>query len=65
MPDFIAALLTAATFCIGLMALNALTRLGIQWQITPSDLAEGGMVQYAGALALAGMTWRRSLRRPV
>jgi hypothetical protein len=65
MPDFIAALLTAATFCIGLMALNALTRLAIQMQIAPSDLAEGGLVQYGGALVLATATWRRAQRRPV
>ena len=63
MPDFIAALLTAAVFCGVLIALNALTRLAIQMQVAPSDLAEGGFVQYGAALVLAGTTWRRSLHR--
>ncbi|KQO52159.1 hypothetical protein ACYQR9_13175 [Methylobacterium sp. CM6241] len=61
MPDFVAALITAAVFCAGLILLNALTRWAIQTQIAPADLAENGMLQYGLALALAGFTWRRAL----
>lgn len=66
MPDFVAALITAAVFCAGLILLNALTHWAIQAQIAPADLAENGMLQYGLALALAGFTWRRALAaRPV
>lgn len=64
MPDFVAALVAAAIFCAGLIVLNALTRLAMQLQIAPSDLAENGFLQYGGALALAGSTWRRAQARP-
>ena len=63
MPDFIAALLAAAAFCAGVIALNALTHLAIQMHVAPSDLAEGGFVQYGAGLLLAGTTWRRTLHR--
>lgn len=61
MPDFIAALITAAVFCAGVIVLNALTRFAIQMQIAPSDLAEGGLVQYGAALVIARSTWRRAI----
>lgn len=64
MPDFVAALVSAAIFCAGLILLNGLTRLAMQVQIAPADLAENGLLQYGVALALAGATWRRALRRP-
>lgn len=62
MPDFVAALLAAAVFCFGVIALNALTRLVIQMQVAPADLAENGFLQYGGALVLARVAYRR---RPV
>lgn len=64
MPDFIAALVAAAIFCAGLILLNGLTRLALQMHVAPADLAENGLLQYGLAAALAGSTWRRSLRRP-
>ncbi|CAA2139662.1 MULTISPECIES: hypothetical protein [Methylobacterium] len=64
MPDFVAALITAAAFCAGLILLNVLTRWAIQAQIAPADLAENGLLQYGLALALAGCTWRRALATP-
>ncbi|NEU12216.1 hypothetical protein G3T14_08730 [Methylobacterium sp. BTF04] len=63
MPDFVAALVTAAIFCAGLIALNGLTRLAIAWHVAPSDLGENGLLQYGLAVALAGVAWRRALRR--
>lgn len=64
MPDFVAALITAAAFCAGLILLNVLTRWAIQAQIAPADLAENGLLQYGLAIALAGFTWRRALATP-
>ncbi|GJD38507.1 hypothetical protein [Methylobacterium bullatum] len=64
MPDFVAALITAAAFCAGLILLNVLTRWAIQAQIAPADLAENGLLQYGLALALAGCTWQRALATP-
>ncbi|WP_018044403.1 hypothetical protein [Methylobacterium sp. 88A] len=64
MPDFVAALITAAAFCAGLILLNVLTRWAIQAQIAPADLAENGLLQYGLAIALAGLTWRRALATP-
>ena len=61
MPDFVAAMITAAAFCAGLILLNALTHWALQAQIAPTDLAENGLLQYGLALVLAGLTWRRSL----
>lgn len=63
MPDFVAALVAAAIFCAGLILLNGLTRMAMQWQIAPADLAENGLLQYGAALALAGAAWRRAVRR--
>ena len=62
MPDFVAALITAAVFCAGLILLNALTCWAIQTQIAPADLAENGMLQYGLALAAAATVWRRTVR---
>ncbi|GJE60338.1 hypothetical protein MPOCJGCO_2449 [Methylobacterium trifolii] len=59
MPDFVVALLTATAFCLAVIALNALTRLAIQWHLAPHDLAENGFVQYGGALALARVAQSR------
>ncbi|MCC0808224.1 hypothetical protein FPV16_18750 [Methylobacterium sp. W2] len=64
MPDFVAALITAAAFCAGLILLNVLTRWAIQAQIAPADLAENGLLQYGLAIALAGFIWRRALATP-
>ncbi|GJD44305.1 hypothetical protein AFCDBAGC_2171 [Methylobacterium cerastii] len=63
MPDFVAALLAAAAFCLALMALNALTRLVLQWHIAPSELAENGLLQVGGALVLARVAYRRAPTR--
>ena len=60
MPDFVAALLAAAAFCLVLMALNALTRLLLHWQVAPSELAENGLLQVGGAVALARVAYRRA-----
>lgn len=60
MPDFVSALLAAAAFCIVLVALNALTRLLIYWHLAPHDLAENGLLQVGGALALARVAYRRT-----
>jgi hypothetical protein len=62
MPDFLATLLAALVFCLGLIALNALTRLALQWQVAPMDLAENGMLQYGLAVAAAATVWRRTVR---
>ncbi|AWN42240.1 hypothetical protein [Methylobacterium durans] len=60
MPDFVAALTAAAAFCLGLIALNALTRLALICQVAPSDLAENGFVQFGGAVILARAAYRRA-----
>lgn len=60
MPDFVATLLSAAAFCLALVALNALTRLLVQWQLAPTELAPNGFLQYGGALALAHVAYRRT-----
>lgn len=65
MPDFIATLVAVAVFCIGVVALNALTRLALQMQLAPAGLAEGGVVQFGAALILAHAVWRRSVHTPV
>ena len=65
MPDFVAALLASAVFCLALVALNALTRLALQAQLAPDGLMEGGFLQYGGALVLAGSTYRRAVRAQV
>ncbi|WP_336488566.1 hypothetical protein [Methylobacterium nigriterrae] len=59
MPDFVAALAAAAAFCAGLIALNAVTRLALHWQLGPADLGENGFLQIGGALILARATYRR------
>ncbi|KAB1076300.1 hypothetical protein [Methylobacterium planeticum] len=66
MPDFVAALAASAAFCVGLIALNALTRLLLHWHFAPPDLAENGFVQVGGALVLARAAYRRApgRRRP-
>ncbi len=64
MPDFIAGLLAAATFCLGFTALNALTRLA--GPIAPDDLSEAGLLQYGLAGLLACAAWRHAAQmRPV
>ena len=60
MPDFVAALLAAAAFCLVLVVLNALTRLLIHWHLAPYDLAENGLLQVGGAVALARVAYRRA-----
>jgi len=60
MPDFVAALLAAAAFCLVLMALNALTRGLVHWHLAPSDLAENGFLQLGGAVVLASVAYRRA-----
>ena len=62
MPEFIAALLATATFCLALLALDALTRLALQWGVVPGALSEGGLLQYGGAAVLARSTYRRTLQ---
>jgi len=64
MPDFVAASLASAVFCLAIIALNALTRLALQTSLAPDGLAENGFLQYGGALALAGTTYRRASRLP-
>ncbi|MBK3401729.1 hypothetical protein H0176_15655 [Methylorubrum populi] len=64
MPDFVAAALASAVFCLGVIALNALTRLALQAYLAPDGLAENGFLQYGGALLLAGTTYRRATRVP-
>jgi hypothetical protein len=63
MPDFVATLLAAAAFCLALVALNALTRLLVQWQLAPHEMAPNGFLQYGGALALARVAYRRAPAR--
>lgn len=65
MPDFVAALLASAAFCLALMALNALTRLLIHWHAAPHALAENGFLQVGVALALARLAYKRAPRRRV
>ncbi|WP_375464491.1 hypothetical protein [uncultured Methylobacterium sp.] len=65
MPDFVAALLAAAAFCITLVALNALTRLLIQGHVAPQDLAENGFVQFGGAVVAARAAYRRAPGRRI
>jgi hypothetical protein len=60
MPDFVAALAAAAAFCVGLIALNAMTRLILHWPGAPPDLAENGFLQIGGALVLARLAYRRA-----
>ncbi|MDO9425997.1 MAG: hypothetical protein Q7T93_04125 [Methylobacterium sp.] len=62
MPDFVATLVASLIFCLGLMLLNAGTRLALQWYAAPADLAENGMLQYGLALAAAATVWRRTVR---
>lgn len=64
MPDFVAAALASAVFCLAVIALNALTRLALQTHLALDGLAENGFLQYGGALALAGSTYRRATRVP-
>ncbi|MBB2962498.1 hypothetical protein [Methylobacterium sp. R2-1] len=64
MPDFVAAALASAVFCLAVIALNALTRLALQAHLAPDGLAENGFLQFGGALALAGTTYRRTTRLP-
>lgn len=64
MPDFVAASLASAVFCLAIIALNAVTRLALQTPLAPDGLAENGFLQYGGALALAGTTYRRASRLP-
>lgn len=64
MPDFVAAALASAVFCLGLIALNALTRLALQTPLAPDGLAENGFLQFGGALVLARTTYRRGTRLP-
>ncbi len=64
MPDFVAAALASAVFCLAVIALNALTRLALQAHLAPDGLAENGLLQYGGALALASTTYRRGTRVP-
>lgn len=64
MPDFIAALAAAALFCGAMPVLNGLTRLVLHLHWAPADLGENGFLQYGLALALAGLLWRRTTRRP-
>lgn len=62
MPDFVAALFAATLFCLALLALNALTRLALQAHLAPDGFAEGGFLQYGGALVVAGAAYRRAVR---
>ncbi|MBD8909196.1 hypothetical protein [Methylorubrum zatmanii] len=64
MPDFVAAALASAVFCLAVIALNALTRLALQTHLAPDGLAENGLVQFGGAVMLAGTTYRRTTRLP-
>ncbi|MGU3540365.1 hypothetical protein [Methylobacterium sp. A54F] len=63
MPDFVASLGAAAVFCLALIALNALTRLAVQWQLGPHEFAENGLLQFGGALVLARAAYRRGTGR--
>jgi hypothetical protein len=63
MPDFVAALASAAAFCLAVILSNAATRLAIDLHIAPADLGENGPVQYGLALLLAHLAWRRMTRR--
>lgn len=63
MPEFVASLLAAAAFCLTLLALNALTRVLIQAQLSPSDLGETGLLQVGGALVAARAAYRRAPHR--
>lgn len=63
MPEFVAGLLSAAAFCLTLLALNALTRLLIQSHVAPPDLGETGFLQIGGALVVARAAYRRSPQR--
>ncbi|GJE19172.1 hypothetical protein [Methylobacterium marchantiae] len=63
MPDFVAALITAAAFCAAVIVTNALTRWALQLHIAPADLAENGLLQYGVALAFASSAWKRALGR--
>ncbi len=63
MPDFVAALLAAASFCAAVIVLNGLTRIAHHMQVAPVDLAENGLLQFGLALALAGSTWRHAIAR--
>lgn len=65
MSDFVAALLAAAAFCAASIALNALTRLAIDWHFAPNQLAENGFLQFGGALVLAHLAYRRAPGRRV
>ncbi|WP_019904591.1 hypothetical protein [Methylobacterium sp. 77] len=66
MPDFVAALITAAAFCAAVIVTNALTRWALQMHLAPADLAENGFLQYGVSLAFAASAWRRVLaRRPI
>ena len=60
MPDFVAALLAAAAFCLVLAILNALTRGLIAWHLAPSELAENGLLQVGSAVALARVAYKRA-----
>ncbi len=64
MPDFVAAALASVTFCLAVVALNALTRLALQAHLAPDGLAENGFLQFGGALVLARTTYRRATRVP-
>jgi hypothetical protein len=63
MPEFVASLLSAAAFCLTLLALNALTRLLIQAHIAPPDLGETGFLQIGSALVVARAAYRRAPHR--
>lgn len=63
MPEFVATLISAAAFCLTLLALNALTRLLLQSHFAPPDLGESGFVQIGGALAVARVAYRRAPQR--
>ena len=57
MPDFVAALIASLALCLGLIALNALTRWTMPLQPFPID--ENGFLQIGGAIGIARLAWRR------
>jgi hypothetical protein len=60
MPDFVATLIAALALCIGLIALNTLTR----WTtpLWPVAVDENGLLQIGGAIAIACLARRQAMR---
>ncbi|GEP10315.1 hypothetical protein [Methylobacterium gnaphalii] len=60
MPDFVATLIAALALCLGLIALNALTRWTMP--LWPIAVDENGLLQVGGAVLIARLAWRRAVR---